>query len=104
MESRMKHPAALSPGVILVVETLTATIPTAPAAPRRSTSAINDKLRTLANGIGRAFEWYVEHVLDFAPLLDVLGHGSAGALARMTMRPEPTDRSTDTSEQGETHD
>ena len=48
------------------------------ARPRRSLrSGVAFTMRMLVRGVRRAFDWYVSNVLDFAPLLNVLGHTSA---------------------------
>jgi hypothetical protein len=96
----MNCPAVVLISLTAAVEALAASTP---ARRRRfPTSAAALGIRTLISGLKRAFEWYVEHFLDFAPLMDVLGHTSASAsLHTVTMRSKDDPSR---SSQGEAHD
>ena len=53
------------------------------------------KIRTGLRAIGRAFNWYVDNFLDFAPLLDVLGHTSLNGMMHIARRGTSAARSPD---------
>lgn len=96
----MNYPAVL----LTQLATVQALMASTPAPRRRSSMAgVTAIIRAIIDGVQRGFRWYVEHFLDFAPLMDVLGHTSASAsMHGATMRPNagaPIDLN-----QGEGHD
>jgi len=89
--------------LISLTAAVQALVASTPARRRRfPTSAAALNIRNLISGVKRAFEWYVKHFLDFAPLMDVLGHTSAStSLHAVTLRSKDDPSR---SSQGEAHD